>query len=438
MVLKLLYAIFIISSYSLLAKDCKSIIALLSESKERKARNLIETRAIQFFLENTDPKTGMTLDRAPAFEKSPPSNTMASLGGTGFEMTVLAHAAQIGKLPTKTAEKYIENGLKFAASLQNYKGWLPHFVHWQTGKIVPHSEISTIDTALFMAGALYAAKAFPNNKIINDLAQKLYRRLDFRDMMTNGGTKPEKRTVSMGWDPETKEYIKYEWDTYSEHMILQILGLGHPDPKKRLPIEAWHAWKRQVIELPDGKKLMGADLPLFAHQYPWMWLDPKKFEIDGIVPFENSKIATLRDRELSKKDPRLSAFNLWGLSASDSAQPEGYRAFRHGDGKGDPGDNVGTVCPGCAAASMVFAPEAVLPYISELMKGPYKNKIVGRYGFADAFNPSKNWSGPDSLAITIAPAYMSSVNLEDGSIWKTFNSIDSIIRGTEATGEKNQ
>jgi len=38
--------------------------------------------------------------------------------------------------------------MEFALGLENYKGWLPFFVHWKTGKRVPGSEISTIDTAL--------------------------------------------------------------------------------------------------------------------------------------------------------------------------------------------------------------------------------------------------------------------------------------------------
>lgn len=273
---------------------------------------------------------------------------------------------------------------------------------------------------------------FPKNAKIQKLAKDLYERLDFHDMMTNGGTQPEKRLVTMGWDPEQQTYLSPHWDTYSEHIILQILGLGHPDPKKRLPPDAWLAWKRQIVKLSNGEKFLGGDLPLFAHQYPWMWLDPKQIKIDGIDPFENSKLATLRDQDLSEKDPRLSRFGIWGLSASDSAAPEGYRAFRHGDGEKDPGDNVGTVCPGCVAASMVYEKDRVLPYLSSLMTGPFKNKIIGQYGFVDAFNPSKDWSGEDSLAITIAPVYMSSANLEDGSIWKTFLTIESIRKGIEA------
>lgn len=417
-------------------QNCTDALQKIIDKKERKIRDIIEERAIRFFLENTHPTTGMMLDRASAFHESSESNTMASLGGTGFGFTVLAHAAQKGKLSPEIAQNLIEKSLQFALTLENYKGWLPHFVHWETGKRVPGSEISTIDTALFAGGALYAAAAFPKNAKIQKLAKEIYERLDFHDMMTNGGAEPNKRLVTMGWDPETKTYLTPHWDTYSEHMLLQILGLGHPDPTKRLPPEAWHAWKRQVITLPSGEKFLGGDLPLFAHQYPWMWLDPKQVKIDGIDPFQNSKLATLRDRELSLKDPKLASFGIWGLSASDSAPPEGYRAFRHGDGEKDPGDNIGTVCPGCVAASMVYDKEAVLSYLSKLMTGPLKNKIVGKYGFVDAFNPSRDWSGPDSLAITIAPAYMSSANLEDGSIWQTFLKIESIRKGIEATQTK--
>lgn len=395
-----------------------------------RARKMIEEGAIRYFLEGTHPETGIVLDRMPAFEGK--KTKMGSIAATGFGLAVLSDAAVRGKISQAAVERLALKSLKFVSKISDHKGWLSHFMDWETGQSAPGSEISTIDTALFIAGALVAGENLRSQPEIKQLAETLYRRLDFKDMMTNGGANSEKKTLSMGWDPLQRNYLSANWDTYSEHMILQFLGLGHPEAEKRLPKEAWDAWERQTITLPDGKKLMGADLPLFAHQYPWMFLNPKLFKIGDIDPFKNSRLATLRDKELSAKSPLLEPFGLWGLSASDSAPPEGYRAYRHGDGGKDPGDNIGTVCPGCVAGSYVFAPEEVTPYLDGLAIGRYAKQIVGKYGFVDAFNPSRYWTGSDSLGITVGPAYMSSKNLEDGAFWKAFSQTDAFKNALKA------
>lgn len=410
--------------------------AKISDERSQEIRHWLEKGALRYFTDNTHPQTGMTLDRASKDGEKNPANRIASLAATGFSMTVMSDAAKRGAMDSKLAEKNILHGLRFASKLENHEGWLPHFVDWETGKNINQSEFSTIDTAIFVAGALYAAQSFPQNAEMQRLAQSLYEQLDFRAVMTNGGKDPGKRTLSMGWSPKEKSYIPANWDTYSEHIILQILGLGHPTESKRLPADAWKAWTRQSTSLPEGGQLVGADLPLFTHQYPWLWLDPHQFKEGGFDPFENSKTATLRDKKLSAAHPLLAPYGIWGLSASDGPSPDHYRAYRHGDGKEDPGDVNGTVCPGCVAGSLVYAPNDVLPYLDGLLKSPFRDDVTGKYGFVDAFNPSKNWVGADSLGITVGPAYLSSRNLDGGAIWQVFQKIPAIQKGIQASQGK--
>lgn len=408
----------------------QNFLSIVQSPTDRRVRDMLERRALDYFLQGSHPTSGWVLDRLPINGLRPANNRIASLAGTGMGLTVLSHATSIKRLKASEAEEIVLKTLRSALHLEHHHGWLPHFVDWETGHRITNTEISTIDTALFLAGALYAAEVFKENSEIYRLANQLYERIDFKLMMTNGGEKPDKWTLSMGWNPFLKEYLHADWDSYSEHIILQILGLGHPNESKRLPPKAWRAWERHTSILPDGAKLVGADLPLFAHQYPWIWLDPLHFKDTDFNAFENSRTATLRDQTLSKLDRNLSPYQIWGLSASDG--PHGYRAFRHGDGFRDKGENDGTVCPGCVAASMIFAPETVLPYLVKLMTGPYKNDLVGQYGFVDAFNPDQNWIGQDSLAITVAPVYLSSANLKDRSVWNTFHRIGAVQRALRA------
>ena len=74
-----------------------------------------------------------------------------------------------------------------------------HFLDPVTANRVWGSEVSTVDSAFFFAGALLASAYFDAQSVvekeIRDLAEELYRRADWNWAM-NGG-----RTLSHGWKP---------------------------------------------------------------------------------------------------------------------------------------------------------------------------------------------------------------------------------------------
>ena len=106
-----------------------------------------------------------------------------------------------------------------------YKGFYYHFLDMKTGRRAWKSELSSIDTALFIAGALAAAQYFNQNtkeeKEIRRLSKALYKRVNWKWML-NG-----KETISMGWKPESG-FLKYRWEGYCEALILYVLALGSP------------------------------------------------------------------------------------------------------------------------------------------------------------------------------------------------------------------
>ncbi len=107
-----------------------------------------------------------------------------------------------------------------------YKGFYYHFLDMNTGRRVWKCEISTIDTAYLIAGALTAACYFNRDtkgeREIRTLAESLYARADWQWAQNRG------LTVTHGWKPESG-FIKYRWTGYSEALILYVLGLGVAD-----------------------------------------------------------------------------------------------------------------------------------------------------------------------------------------------------------------
>jgi len=54
------------------------------------------------------------------------------------------------------------------------------------------------------------------------------------------------------------------------------------------------------------------------------------------------------------------------------------------------------------------------------MKDKYGDRIWGKYGFADAFNPGTGWVSPDKLGLNVGMILLSAENLRHGSVWSWF------------------
>lgn len=359
-------------------------------------RHDVEKTSIPYFVDHAHPVTGLVRDKARNFSETPVSNHVSSLAATGFGFAVIAHAAREGKISHASAETQILKTLRFVyQSVPHYKGWLLHFVDWETGARVWNSEYSTIDTALLLAGALYAAEVLSHPEI-SELTRKIYRRVDFHSAMNDDGRKPGKRTLSLSYTPE-KGWTTHQWETYAEQAILIILGLGHPE--RPLPRETWKAWRRD---------LMGLHMPLFIHQYSHLFIDFRPMK-------EKIWDAGLRATYLHRK---MNRHGFWGYSAGES--PEGYLVS-------SPVNFKTTICIGCALGSAMYAPEVVMRDVYDWKNGKFGKKLWGRYGLTDSIDIEKNWFSPDVLGITKGPEYLSLQNMEGRtSIWKDFMNIPEI------------
>lgn len=282
-------------------------------------------------------------------------------------------------------------------------------------------EVSSIDTALLLAGVLTAQQYFENDPEIPVLAADIFGRVEFSWMLDR-----ETGYLRMGWTPE-RGFLHAQWVDYRENAILHVLAIASStDP---VPVRCWYGFERDEIELA-GYRFVGRG-PLFTHQYSQAWLqlrglrDGPPFEIDY---FQNSVAATYAFRamclSLRSIYPNFSE-NLWGISPSDSAI--GYVIW------GDPvsrRDLDGTVVPCAPGGSLMFAPEICLPALRHMHAqfGPY---VYGRYGFVDAFHPLSLWSNPDVVGINTGITLLSAENLRTGNVWRWFNRSSDVKRAMQ-------
>ncbi|MBC7473996.1 MAG: hypothetical protein H7263_06860 [Candidatus Sericytochromatia bacterium] len=385
----------------------------------------LSKRSFRFFVEHSDINTGLTLDRA-ATDGSPSKTNISSSAATGFALSAFCIAAQRGWIPNSEAQNRIRKTLKFLyEKAPQEHGWYLHFMDQKTGDRRWKSEYSTIDTALLLGGVLAARQYFKSDSEIYSLATKIYERVDFAWMMDKSTN-----LLSHGWTPEDG-FIPYHWDTYSEHMILQILAIGsstHP-----IPPEAWKAWKRTTTNYAGYTYLNSG--PLFTHQYSPSYVDfrhRKDTNSDLQTDFfVNSVKATKAHKQFCLDiSKQFSGYkeNIWGITASDSAK--GYLAW---GGPPLTPDIDGTVVPCAAGGSLMFTPDITIPAL-QAMQHDFGNKIYGRYSFVDAFNPITGWVNPDVIGLDIGITLLSAENLRTGNIWKWFMQNPEIPRAMDLIG----
>jgi hypothetical protein len=383
----------------------------------------VSRRAFLFFWEHSDPHTGLVLDRVRANGDNIGGRNLevASTAVTGFALTAMCIASSRQWIdPNELRERVRATLRHFVYHQDHVRGWYYHFVSRSNGERMWASELSTIDTALLLAGVLTAQQHYRDDDEIYELASTIYGRVDFSWMLDR-----QTGLLHMGWQPETG-LLRAEWASYDEQAILYLLAIA--SPTYPIPSRCWYCFDRPSVETL-GYKFVGRG-PLFVHQYSqaWMYLEKSR---DGpplqIDYFQNSVTATYAHRAhcLSLRGiyPNYSN-NLWGVTASDSEI--GYVIW------GDPmsrRDLDGTVVPCAAGGSLMFAPEICLPAL-RYMHEKFAQHIYGRYGFADAFNPQTLWVNPDVVGINLGITLLSAENLRSGIVWHWFNASTDVQRAT--------
>jgi hypothetical protein len=379
----------------------------------------IERTSFQFFWNETNPTTGLVKDRSHA--EGTDQRNAASIAATGFGLTAHCIADQRGWEQRMEIRDRVRNTLRFVATrVENEHGFYAHFLNIQNGERVFQSEVSSIDTAIFLCGVL-TCRAYFDDAEIYELATKIFERVDWLWMLQN------QKTLSMGWTPE-HGFLRTRWDSYSELMMIYLLGLG--SASHALPIASWSAWARPNFEF-NGIRYIGAHAPLFVHQYSHAWFDFRGRRDRYADYFSNSVIASKVHKlwclELAQQFPDYSE-DLWGISASDSTR--GYTAW---GGPPEMGRIDGSVVACATAGSLPFLPQETLRVL-RFIRETYGHKAWRTYGYVDAFNPLTNWYSTDVIGIDVGITIVMAENARTGFIWEQFMKNAEVVRGMTRAG----
>ena len=380
----------------------------------------LEKSNFLFFWEQTNPDTGLIKDRCNV--RTTDTSVAASIASTGFGLTAICIAEKRGFISSSDAHLRIIKTLDFVwKKLPTHRGFFFHFANMNTGERIWDSEVSSIDTSIFLCGMLTCREHFRDRDIIQ-LSRAIFDRVDWTWISE------DITLLSMGWTPEFG-FLPTKWDYYSELMMIYLLGMGsstHP-----LPPAAWLAWKRTTFEY-DGMRYIGSFAPLFVNQFSQAWFDFRHKRDKYADYFQNSTIATEVHRRfclaLRKNFPDYSN-DLWGITASDSEN--GYVIW---GGPPAMGPIDGTVVPCATGGSLAFLPDACLRVLKNT-KAKYP-QAWSRYGFVDAFNPLKKWYNNDVVGIDTGITMLMAENLRTSFVWETFMKNPEAQRGMTNAGFK--
>ncbi len=418
----------------------------------------IQKKAFRYFECEVNASNGLIRDKTAPDHKSS-RNWPASIAAVGFALACYPVAVTRGLLSREAALQRTLATLRFfdgstqgtEPDATGYRGFYYHFLDMQTGRRAWQSELSSIDTALLLAGMLTCARFFVGDTSaeveIRSLADGLYRRVEW-DWALNGDS-----AVSMGWRPETG-FLQSRWKGYNEALLLYILALG--SPTHPVPEDSYRSW----ISSYEWKHIYGYDYlyagALFIHQFPHIWIDFRGIRDDfmrdkGIDYFENSRRATYAQQQYAVANPL--GFNgysvdCWGLTASEGPGPgtvliDGVeRQFQGYIARGVPyGPDDGTIAPWAVVASLPFAPEIVLPAIDYFID-ELKLHDVNPYGFRATINPTYTekpggdcgWVSPWHFGINQGPVVLMVENHRSGLLWDLMRECPYISQGLKRAG----
>lgn len=379
-----------------------------------------------------------------------------SIAVVGFALSCYPVAVERGWIGRDEALAHCAAALRFflgsdqggTPASTGYKGFYFHFLDRDTGVRVWRCELSMVDTALLVAGALMAAGYFDRDALdeteLRAMAEALYLRIDWRWSQDGGAT------IMQGWKPECG-FLQYGWDGYNEAIVLYALALG--SPTHPAGGDCYHAWTRTY----QWENIYGQDFlyggPLFMHQFSHAWIDFRGIR-DRFMRekdcdyFENSRRAVHVQRAYACINPRGHdgyGIDCWGLSACDGpsdevqgADAEPRRLYGYA-ARGVPyGPDDGTLSVPAALACLPFEPALSMQATLAMCRA--HPEVVHEDGFASGLNPGlrgadgRAWVSEGLFGLDQGIIVMMIENHRSGLPWQLMRRCGWLVDGLRRAG----
>jgi len=391
---------------------------------------LVQQRTFRYFYDFAHPVSGLARERNT-------SGDIVTTGGSGFGLAAFPVAVERGFITRAEALAHCTKVVDFLTDkAERFHGVYSHWLDGKTGKAFAFSTkddgADLVETAFLIEGLLVLRQYFSaqtsEETALRDKITAIWEAVEWEWFRQNG-----QNALYWHWSPNYEWAMNMRIKGWNEALIVYVLAAASPTHSIDRDVYT-EGWARNG-NIRNGKQYFGITLPLgeelggpmfFAH-YSFLGLNPMQLS-DEYAGYGEQNIAhaqinyqySLSHRE-QPSDPTQAH---WGLTASDI--PGGYSAT-------SPTNDNGTTAPTAALASMPYTPQqsiAAMRYFYYTLG----DRLLGDYGFKDAFNLKDRWFASSYLAIDQGPIVVMIENYRSGLVWNLMMQDSDVQNGLSKLG----
>ncbi len=401
----------------------------------------IQLTTFRYFWDGAEPVSGMARERFHVDGVYPQNDeNIVTSGGSGFGLMAIVVGMERGFISREQGIQRFTKIIGYLEDCDRFHGAWPHWLNGETGKVKPFSLKDNggdlVETAYLISGLLTIRQYLdPVDVVEAELQKRITALCDGVewDWYQKGG----EAVLYWHWSPEYGWEMNHHIRGYNECLITYVLGAS--SKTHSISEKAYHqGWARDgkirgenyrydlLLDMNhNGHTEYGG--PLFWSHYSYLGLDPRKLKDAYSDYWQHNVNHVLIDYLHCVENPnnyKGYGENCWGLSASYSVK--GYSAH-------SPASDLGVISPTAALSSFPYTPDESLR-AARFFYDSLGTRLLGPYGFYDAFSLEYDWFPQRYLAIDQGPIVVMIENHRSGLLWKLFMKNQEVQEGLRKLG----
>ncbi len=400
----------------------------------------IQRRTFEYFWTGAESNSGMAAERIH-IDGDYPENDQSTIavGGSGFGLMAILTGIERNYIMRQQGFERLQKIVNFLEKADRFHGAYPHWLLDENGHVRPFGFDDNggdlVETSFLMQGLLCVRQYFKDG---DDDEKKLAARIDslWKQVEFDWYRRNNQNVLYWHWSPNYGWKKNFAVHGYNECLIMYVLAAS--SPTHGVPAEVYHKgwaengainktsmYKNDTLHLfMQGNPPHGG--PLFWAHYSWLGLNPNGLKDQYADYWKEMNTMAKMNYEWCVDNPKKFkgyGQDNWGLTASYSVK--GYAAHAP-----DSINDLGVISPTAALSSFPYTPEQSMAAMKHWYNdSTLRNKLLGPYGFYDAFSETDNWYPQRYLAIDQGPIVVMMENYRSGLLWKLFMSCDEVKKG---------
>lgn len=422
---------------------------------------LIQYNTFQYFWDGAEPVSGLARERMHMDDIYPQDDkNVVTVGGGGFGLMAILVGIERGFITRNEGVERLEQIASFLEHADRFHGAWPHWLNGETGRVKPFSKKDDggdiVETAFMVQGMICVYEYFKDGKerekALAAKIEELWKGVEW-DWYQQG-----ENVLFWHWSDKQGWAMNHRILGYNECLIAYVLGASSPD--HAIAADTYHKGWARSGEIKSKDRYYGMPLeldhkstqrggPLFWAHYSYLGLNPKNLKDRYGDYWRQNTNHVLINRQYCIENPNnFEAYgaDCWGLTSSYSI--EGFRKHLEGEielplftdqdpsvsyAGHKPDRDYSVISPTAAISSFPYAPEECMQ-AARFFYDELGDKLMGPYGFYDAFSLEYDWFPQKYLAIDQGPIVIMIENYRSALLWDLFMQNEDVKNGLSVLG----